>query len=207
MAADVPEKWNEYFDDLEVMIFSGSRHFSNPRTAEEFDQLADQCIQQSHQRLLEDEELVADVCSRLSRSALMPWGRRLAVQGRQQASCCKDEEPGKVSELLCLLRAPQTEDIAMGSYWIGIVRHDETPYITGRLSWLVDHIAGRGKIRCLLFARSRSPGIEAAGGASEAADDAEVADDSAGVPSGMAGRKVIWDSQRLQEFNQLIGAR
>ena len=33
------------------------------------------------------------------------------------------------------------------------VRHDETPYITGRVGWLVRHVAGRGRKRRLLVAR------------------------------------------------------
>mmetsp|Transcript_48775 Transcript_48775/g.109713 ORF Transcript_48775/g.109713 Transcript_48775/m.109713 type:complete len:189 (+) Transcript_48775:142-708(+) len=184
MSADeVPEKWNEYFDNLEVMIFSGSGHFANPRTVDELELIAKQCIQQSHQRLLDSEELVSDVCQRLSTTALMPWGTRLDVQGRMRSSSCRELEPGKVSELLCLLRGPQTPGQDMRDHWIGIVRHDETSYMTGRLFWLVNHIAGRGRIRHLLFARSRSP---------DASSDT-------------AGTDLIWDEDKMARFNQLIG--
>merc|ERR1712023_190051 len=99
------------------------------------------------------EELVAEVCQRLSKTPLMPWGTRLSVQGRMRDATCTDNEPGKVSEHLCLLRGPQTEGLQMGNHWIGIVRHDETSYMTGNISWLVNHIAGRGKKRKLMFAR------------------------------------------------------
>merc|ERR1711972_590702 len=101
-----------------------------------------------------------------------------------QASSCKELEAGKVSELLCLLRGPQTPSQDMRSHWIGIVRHDETPYMTGRLHWLVKHIAGRGKIRRLLFARDHSP---------DASSDAVGAD-------------AIWDEDKVNKFNRLIGA-
>lgn len=185
MSADeVPEEWRTYFDDLQVMVFSGSRHFANHRTVDELEHLANQCIQQSHQRLVEDEDLVGHVCQRLSRSPLMPWGTRLDVQGRQQSSSCKEKEPGKVSETLCLLRGPQTRNVEMGSYWIGIVRHDETPYITGSLFWLVKHIAGRGRIRHLLFARNLSH------------------DASCGTPE----KETIWETDKVDSFNHLIGA-
>lgn len=183
-ADNVPEEYNEYFDNLEVMIFSGSRHFANSRTVEEFEHIANQCIRQSHQRLLDNDELAAHVRRELSRSPLMPWGTRLDVQGRQQSPSCKEKEPGKVSELLCLLRGPQAQGVDMGDHWIGIVRHDETPYMTGRLSWLVKHIAGRGRIRHLLFARSYAPDI-AMEEASAAAGDAPESplDDTANATS------------------------
>eukprot|EP00930_Biecheleria_cincta_P042777 TRINITY_DN29433_c0_g1_i1.p1 TRINITY_DN29433_c0_g1~~TRINITY_DN29433_c0_g1_i1.p1 ORF type:complete len:183 (-),score=20.17 TRINITY_DN29433_c0_g1_i1:279-827(-) len=179
-ASETPEEWKEYFDKLEVMVFSGSRHFSNDRTVDEFEHIADQCIVESHQRLFDSEELVAEVCQTLSRSALMPWGTRLAVQGRMRDASCTDNEPGKVSEHLCLLRGPQNQGLQMGNYWIGIVRHDETSYMTGNISWLVKHIAGRGKKRYLMFAR-------------DAAID--------GARSG-----ALWDKDKIDRFNKLIGA-
>eukprot|EP00747_Dinoflagellata_sp_TGD_P048823 gnl/TRDRNA2_/TRDRNA2_145842_c0_seq1.p1 gnl/TRDRNA2_/TRDRNA2_145842_c0~~gnl/TRDRNA2_/TRDRNA2_145842_c0_seq1.p1 ORF type:complete len:187 (-),score=26.54 gnl/TRDRNA2_/TRDRNA2_145842_c0_seq1:100-660(-) len=186
MPADgVPEEWNAYFDNVEVMVFSGSQNFANSRTVEEYEQLASKCIQQSHQRLVDSEELVAEVCHRLSRSPLMPWGTRLDVQGRMRPSDCKDDEPGKVSELLVLLRGPQTQGIEMGNYWIGIVRHDETSYMTGKLSWLVNHIAGRGKIRHLVFARNHKP---------DASSDSSA-------------KEVIWDKDKITTFNQMITQR
>mmetsp|Transcript_82989 Transcript_82989/g.146539 ORF Transcript_82989/g.146539 Transcript_82989/m.146539 type:complete len:187 (-) Transcript_82989:157-717(-) len=184
-AEEVPEKWKEYFENLEVMVFSGSRHFANPRTVDEYEDIANQCIQQSHQELAENEELVAEVRQTLARSAFMPWGERLDVQGEEQSSSCKENEPGKVSELLCLLRGPQTESLGMGTYWIGIVRHDETPYMTGRIFWLVDHIAGHGKIRHLLFARNHI---------SDASSDT-------------AREDAIWDKDKVDKFNQMIRER
>jgi len=184
-AAEVPESWKEYFDNLEVMVFSGSRNFANPRTVGEFEDIANQCIQQSHQELLESGELVAEVRQTLSRSPLTPWGDRLNVQGEQLSSSCTEKEPGKVSELLCLLRGPQTKSVEMGSYWIGIVRHDYTPYMTGRIFWLVDHIAGHGKIRHLLFARNHI---------SDASSDT-------------AREDAIWDKDKVDKFNQMIRER
>mmetsp|Transcript_39880 Transcript_39880/g.112702 ORF Transcript_39880/g.112702 Transcript_39880/m.112702 type:complete len:201 (-) Transcript_39880:127-729(-) len=188
------------------MIFSGSRHYYNPRTADELGHIVDQCIEQSHRRLVDSDDLVADVRRTLSRNPLMPWGTRLDVQGQVRPSSCEDDEPGKASELSTARRssgpwpsrsAPRswgspssapapgrpprpgpttrswrglgsghssrTWSSTVGftgagarSYWIGILRHDETPYITGRISWLVGHIAGRGRIRHLLHAR-RTP--------------------------------------------------
>eukprot|EP00746_Dinoflagellata_sp_MGD_P144452 gnl/MRDRNA2_/MRDRNA2_77192_c0_seq1.p1 gnl/MRDRNA2_/MRDRNA2_77192_c0~~gnl/MRDRNA2_/MRDRNA2_77192_c0_seq1.p1 ORF type:complete len:183 (-),score=30.34 gnl/MRDRNA2_/MRDRNA2_77192_c0_seq1:165-713(-) len=179
-ADEAPEEWKEFFDNLEVMVFSGSRHYSNPRTVAEFEHIANQCIQESHQRLFDSEELVAEVCQTLSRTVLMPWGTRLSVQGRMRDATCTENEPGKVSEHLCLLRGPQTQGLEMRNHWIGIVRHDETSYMTGNISWLVKHIAGRGKKRKLMFARN------------EATDGAKS--------------EVIWDNNKIDKFNKLIGA-
>mmetsp|Transcript_123334 Transcript_123334/g.343479 ORF Transcript_123334/g.343479 Transcript_123334/m.343479 type:complete len:187 (+) Transcript_123334:84-644(+) len=185
IAEEVPGKMKEYFDNVEVMIFSGSRHYTNPRSIGELEHIANQCIQQSHHRLVDNEDLVAEVRQELARSSLMPWGTRLDVQGKMQSSSCKENEPGKVSELLCLLRGPQTQSIEMGTFWIGIVRHDETPYMTGSLVWLVKHIAGRGRIRHLVFARNHSP---------DASPD-------------IAKEEVIWDDDKVSKFNELIGGQ
>eukprot|EP00931_Biecheleriopsis_adriatica_P050394 TRINITY_DN29172_c0_g1_i2.p3 TRINITY_DN29172_c0_g1~~TRINITY_DN29172_c0_g1_i2.p3 ORF type:complete len:113 (+),score=18.05 TRINITY_DN29172_c0_g1_i2:254-592(+) len=106
--------------------------------------------------------------------------RRLSVQGKMRDATCTENEPGKVSEHLCLLRGPQTQGLEMGNHWIGIVRHDETSYMTANISWLVKHIAGRGKKRKLMFARDA------------ATDGAESS--------------VLWDKERMDKFNELIGA-
>ena len=95
----------------------------------------------------------------------------------------KRYEKDTINEFLCLLRGPRSVDMA-DDFWIGIVRHDETPYMTARLFWLVRHIAGRGKKRHLLFAKDASPAA-----ASEAAQ-----------------RDAIWGRERVDKFNQLIGA-
>ena len=88
---------------------------------------------------------------RLSESPLMPWGTRLDVQGARIPLGARHYEEDKINEFLCLLRGPQSLD--MGGFWIGIVRHDETPYMTGSLSWLLSHLVGRGKTRHLLLAK------------------------------------------------------
>lgn len=206
MAPDgVPEEWQEYFDNLQVMVFSGSRHFSNPRTLDEFAHIANQCIQESHQRLYDSDDLVAHVCDTLSRTALMPWGTRLAVQGRMKSPTCTDNEPGKVSEHLCLLRGPHSQGVEMGNYWIGIVRHDETSYMTGDISWLVKHIAGRGKRRKLLFARDvikhRSPDAEV-----DCAEMGTIDNDGPDATHVGSEVEVVWDNSKIDKFNELIGA-
>jgi hypothetical protein len=148
-AGEVPEKWNEYFDDLEVMVFSGP----GPRTADDAElyRVANICIEQSHARLENDASLVDRVKETLSGSPLMPWGTRLDVQGPLLPVGTRQYDEHKINECLCLLRGPRSLD--MGDFWIGIVRHDETPYMTGKLSWLVRHLAGRGKKRRLLVAK------------------------------------------------------
>ncbi|KAH8056829.1 hypothetical protein JL722_7043 [Aureococcus anophagefferens] len=132
----LPEQWRDFFERLEVMVFSGSA--GHPRTADD-DELRDvarRCVAQAHARLADDADLAA--------------------------------EADTINEFLCLLRGPRA--VGMGDYWIGIapsprplrraggmaspqVRHDETPYITGRVGWLARHVAGRGRKRRLLVAR------------------------------------------------------
>ena len=170
-----PELLQEYFENLEVMVFSGSQGENRFVGQDELHRTATLCIKHSHERLLDDAELVEDVCERLSKSPLMPWGARLAVQGQRLPLGSKHHEKDKINEFLCLLRGPRS--IGMGDHWIGIVRHDETPYMTGRLSWLVRHIAGRGKKRHLLFAKDASP---------DSSPDA------------------IWTKDKVDKFNSLI---
>ena len=90
----------------------------------------------------------------------MPWGRRLAVQGSRLELGDPTYERDTINEFLCLLRGP--DSLGMGVFWIGIVRHDETPYMTGSANWLVRHVCGRGKKRQLLLA------MDAAGAAWDA---------------------------------------
>ena len=59
--------------------------------------------------------------------------------------------------------------------------HDETPYMTSRIAWLVRHVAGRGKRRHLLFAK-----------------------DAIKSSSDTAAREVIWGKEKRENFNQLI---
>ena len=94
---------------------------------------------------------MAHVKERLSGAPLMPWGTRLGVQGTCGPVGATHYEEDKINECLCLLRGPRS--LGMGDFWIGIVRHDETPYMTGKLSWLVRHLAGRGRKRYLLLAK------------------------------------------------------
>ena len=153
---EVPKEWAEFFGDLEVMVFSGSA--GHPRTADdgELARVAELCVEQAHARLADDASLVAEVRGTLAESPFMPWGTRLAVQGSRWALGDPRYEKDTINEFLCLLRGPRALD--MGSFWIGIVRHDETPYMTGRIDWLVRHVAGRGKKRRLLVARSGGGG-------------------------------------------------
>ena len=88
-------------------------------------------------------------------------------------------EEDTINEFLCLLRGPQS--LGMANHWIGIVCHDETPYMTGRIAWLVRHVRGRGKRRHLLFAKDAFPST-----------------------SDTAAREVIWDRQKMDNFNELI---
>ena len=177
---EIPEEWKEYFDNLEVMVFSGSHGDARAISEEELRRTACLCIEHSHERLVNDASLVAEVRERLSRSPLMPWGTRLVVQGERLPLGAEHHEKDKINELLCLLRGPRS--IGMANFWIGIVRHDETPYMAGRLSWLVRHIAGRGKKRKLLFAKDLTPG-----------------------PSPVAGGgQAMWDQAKVDTFNDLI---
>ena len=166
----LPEQWRDFFERLEVMVFSGSA--GHPRTADD-DELRDvarQCVAQAHARLADDADLAAEVRAALAESPYMPWGTRLDVQGsRLPLGCERHEAPPRrsgggpaptgrapqadtINEFLCLLRGPRA--VGMGDCWIGIapsprplrraggmaspqVRHDETPYITGRVGWLL----------------------------------------------------------------------
>jgi len=176
-----PEELDEYFDNLEVLVFSGSLGSRlQPRSVDELARVADQCISQSHSELLEQPSLARSVQETLSMTSLMPWGKRLPVQGAREPLGSTMYEKDKVNELLVLLRGPQTPGLRMGDYWIGIVRHDPTPYMTGSLSWLVGHIQIKGFKRYLLFAR-----------------DADVSSDT-------AGKGTIWDDSKVNKFNELI---
>ena len=53
-AEDVPEKWSEFFDHLEVMVFSGPRGQARSADDDELCRVAQICIEQSHARLLND---------------------------------------------------------------------------------------------------------------------------------------------------------
>lgn len=182
----VPEKWQEYFNNLEVMIFSGSANsVLQPRSVDEFNLIADQCIQQSHEKLLTKPHLVKQVLTTLSKTSLMPWGGRLPVQGNQAFHGTINHEGGKVNELLCLLRAPQTEGVQMGNHWIGIVRHDYTPYMTGRILWLVGHLQIKGNQRHLLFARDMNDKLD----------------------QSFTATGTVWDEEKVKKFNELISQR
>ena len=195
----LPEQWRDFFERLEVMVFSGSA--GHPRTADD-DELRDvarRCVAQAHARLADDADLAAEVRAALAESPYVPWGTRLDVQGsRLPLGCERHEAPPRrsgggpaptgrapqadtINEFLCLLRGPRA--VGMGDYWIGIapsprplrraggmaspqVRHDETPYITGRVGWLVRHVAGRGRKRRLLVARDEGGADWDASGAS-----------------------------------------
>ena len=102
------------------------------------------------------------------------------MQGTRLALGTRQYERDTINGGLCLLRGPRS--LGMGDFWIGIVRHDETSYMTGRLYWLVRHVAGRGKKRKLLFAKS------------ERSD----------APYDAASREGIWDKTKVEEFNKLI---
>lgn len=177
---DIPDEWKEYFDNLQVMVFSSSKGPPRAVDEDELHRLANLCIRHSHGRLLNDASLVAEVKECLSSSPFMPWGTRLVVQGslRPVGAGGRIEED-TINEFLCLLRGPQS--LGMANHWIGIVCHDETPYMTGRIAWLVRHVRGRGKRRHLLFAKDAFPST-----------------------SDTAAREVIWDRQKMDNFNELI---
>ena len=142
--------------------------------------IASRCIEESHSQLVQSGSLVADVRQELSTSPLMPWGVRMDVQGSRLPLGANAYEKDTINGMLCLLRGPR--DLKMGDHWIGIVRHDETSYMTGSLVWLVRHVTGRGKKRQLLFAKDHRP---------EMSYDAETRDG-------------VWDQDKVHRFNRMI---
>ena len=178
----MPDEWKEYLEHLQVMVFSSSKGSRCPPVDEvELHRVASLSIEHSHRELLNDASLVADVKEYLSRSPYMPWGRRLVVQGSLRPVGAGGRiEKDTINEHLCLLRGPRS--LGMGDHWIGIVCHDETPYMTAKIGWLVRHVAGRGKRRHLLFAK-------------------DVIETSSSNGSAL---EVIWDKEKMEKFNKLI---
>jgi len=186
------ESWlQNQADSIEVMVFSGSTQIYDAdgrpvdRTmepySEELSVVANKCVKQAPMRLINDAAFCDGIKRTLKRSYYTPLTDgaavdRLPVQGLQASIGSREyqkREPKKISELLCLVRGPS--QVGMDRYWIGIVRHDTTPYIVEGFVFLLSHVLEKIGRRPLLFARSTNE-----------------------------EKSYQWPKERVAEFNKLI---